>query len=61
MTIPHDVAHCVGREIPFGTTYSHPECRSCARASAVLVFQIVLMGPVRFDGECPLKIREETE
>lgn len=32
MKLAFDVARCIGHEVPFGSTYDHPECKTCARA-----------------------------
>jgi len=61
VNLPADIARCVGREIPFGMTNCHPECQSCDRNTAAWVPPTPLMGPVRFDGKCPFKIKDETE
>jgi len=55
MTIPHDVAHCVGQSVPFGQEYTS-ECQNCAR-SVSTSHPKSWMGPVTFTDACPLKIR----
>ena len=58
MTTHTVTVRCVGREIPFGSTYSHPECETCSRPGSVA--QAVWMGPVKFDTRCPFKIKVAT-
>ena len=63
MTLSFDTARCAGQEIPFGTSYDHPECRSCARAKQTEhhPYRQPWCGPIKFDGTCPFKIEDETE
>ena len=63
MNLPYDTSRCTGKEIPFGATYDHPECMTCARAKQTQHNPHGQWwdGPIKFEGECPSKIRSETE
>lgn len=62
MKLAFDVSRCTGREVPFGSTYDNPECKSCARAQQTEHGERQpWCGPIKFTDNCPSKIRSETE
>jgi len=60
MTPPAAIERCSGKEVPFGSTYDHPECQWCARSQLLAYSKhTVWIGPMKFEGKCPSKLRSE--